>query len=59
PFVFGDVAVRATLSAGVAAWSEIEATTADELISVADAALYVAKQRGRDQVCLSPTVGVA
>ncbi|HYW06090.1 MAG TPA: diguanylate cyclase [Longimicrobium sp.] len=59
PFVFGDVAVRATLSAGVAAWSEIEPTTADELISVADAALYVAKQRGRDQVCLSPTVGVA
>jgi two-component system, cell cycle response regulator len=53
PFVFGGHAVRASLSAGIASWPEIQATTIDELIAEADAALYQAKQAGRDRVCLS------
>jgi diguanylate cyclase (GGDEF)-like protein len=56
PFVFGDVAVRASLSAGIAAWPESEASTAEELLSCADAALYQAKQGGRDRVALSAPV---
>jgi diguanylate cyclase (GGDEF)-like protein len=51
PFVFGEVAVRASLSAGVATWPEAETATGEELISCADAALYLAKQGGRDRVC--------
>ncbi len=50
PFRFDDVPVRATLSVGVATWPEVDAQGADELISAADAALYVAKQGGRDRV---------
>ena len=59
PFVFGDVAVRATLSAGVASWPECDAPAGEELIAVADAALYTAKERGRDQVCLAREAGVS
>jgi two-component system cell cycle response regulator len=51
PFVFGGTAVRASLSAGIATWPEVHALTIDELIACADAALYRAKQQGRDQVC--------
>lgn len=40
---------RATFSAGLAAWTGSE--TADELVGRADAALYQAKQSGRDRVC--------
>ena len=58
PFVFGEVAVRATLSAGVATWPECDAGTSDEMIAAADSALYIAKERGRDQVCLSREAGV-
>ena len=58
PFVFGEVAVRATLSAGVTSWPDCEALTGEEIIAIADAALYAAKERGRDQVCLAREVGV-
>jgi two-component system cell cycle response regulator len=58
PFVFGDVAVRATLSAGIASWPDCEAMTGEEIIAVADAALYTAKERGRDRVCMPPELGV-
>jgi two-component system, cell cycle response regulator len=58
PFIFGDTAVRASLSAGIATWPEAEAATAEELIACADAALYQAKQQGRDRVCASGTAAV-
>ncbi|HEX2188036.1 MAG TPA: diguanylate cyclase, partial [Longimicrobiaceae bacterium] len=49
-FAFGGAPVRATLSVGVATWPEVEVQGAEELISSADAALYMAKQGGRDRV---------
>jgi diguanylate cyclase (GGDEF)-like protein len=58
PFVFGGRAFRASLSAGIASWPETNATTIDELIAGADAALYQAKQAGRDRVCLSGIAAV-
>jgi two-component system, cell cycle response regulator len=59
PFVFGDYAVRATLSAGVASWPDVEVAGAQELIACADAALYNAKQQGRDRVCQAPSLMVS
>ncbi len=56
PFVFGDAAVRASLSAGIATWPDAEAGSAEELISAADSALYQAKAQGRDRVCVAPPI---
>jgi two-component system cell cycle response regulator len=53
PFSFSGATVQATLSVGVATWPEVDAQGADELISSADAALYMAKQGGRDRVHLA------
>jgi diguanylate cyclase (GGDEF)-like protein len=46
-----------TLSAGIAAFDPADATTAEELLQRADAALYRAKAAGRNQIALadSPT----
>jgi diguanylate cyclase (GGDEF)-like protein len=44
---------RLTLSAGIAAFSPGEPTTAEELLGQADAALYRAKSAGRNQVALA------
>jgi PleD family two-component response regulator len=42
-----------TLSAGIAAFSPGEPTTAEELLGQADAALYRAKSAGRNQLALA------
>jgi diguanylate cyclase (GGDEF)-like protein len=44
---------RLTLSAGIAAFDPGEATTAEELLKRADAALYRAKSAGRNQLALA------
>lgn len=58
PFVFGGKAVHASLSAGIATWPDAPAGTIDDLIAEADAALYQAKQQGRDRVCMAGAAAV-
>jgi diguanylate cyclase (GGDEF)-like protein len=48
---FPGVARAVTISAGTAAFPE-HGTTRDELVKAADAALYAAKQAGRNRVCV-------
>ena len=48
---FPGVARTVTISAGAAAFPD-HGTTRDELVKAADAALYAAKQAGRNRVCL-------
>lgn len=47
---------RYTFSAGIAA--AMPGTPADDIYRRADLALYAAKMRGRDQICLDPTPGI-
>ena len=42
-----------TISVGVAALPEANASTASELVRDADSALYEAKRSGRNRVCLN------
>jgi two-component system, cell cycle response regulator len=53
PFVFGGRPLRASLSAGIAAWPAASVETLDQLLEHADAALYAAKQGGRDRIQLA------
>jgi diguanylate cyclase (GGDEF)-like protein/PAS domain S-box-containing protein len=46
----GDSEVPFTVSVGAA--SSLDASTADSLLAAADRAMYAAKRRGRDRVCL-------
>lgn len=50
---FGSFRFQATLSVGVAVYPG-HGNSVDELIRCADAALYQAKQNGRNQVCMAP-----
>ena len=62
-YAFSDrkICVRVTLSAGVASLPEAEVDKPNELLSLADQALYQAKESGRNRVCLfgSSTTGAA
>lgn len=52
-FIYEGQRIPITVSMGVAAYPEIEATTPDDLIGAADKALYDAKRNGRNRVCLA------
>ncbi len=49
---YGRAGVRVTISIGVASFPA-DASTQDELLDAADAAVYVAKARGRNRVCVA------
>ena len=52
-YLFPGVPKRVTISAGVAEYP-IHGKTRDELVAAADAALYSAKQEGRNQIKGAP-----
>lgn len=54
--VHGDLQV--TMSFGVTSYPECNAQTAEELVAQADAAMYVAKDGGRNRVATAPTIDV-
>lgn len=53
PFALQDGALAVTVSAGVATWP-VNGTTVRELLASADAALYEAKEAGRNRVVSAP-----
>ena len=55
-FVYNGIHIPITVSLGVAALPDVQATTPEELIDAADKALYRAKNSGRNQVCSAPPV---
>ncbi len=54
--VFGDTTISITISIGIAQFPE-DGDTIDELVTRADEALYVAKNKGRNRVCLARPTG--
>ncbi len=52
-FVFDGQLIPITISLGVAALPDMPAQTPDDLIGIADKALYRAKRGGRNQVCVA------
>lgn|GEM_PF-731933 len=52
PYVFGDVVARVTLSIGIAVYAD-DGLTCEELMKKADAAMYTAKQQGKNKVCFA------
>jgi diguanylate cyclase (GGDEF)-like protein len=48
----GDVKLSVTISAGIATFDALCGTHVDRLIGLADSALYVAKEGGRNRVCI-------
>ena len=52
PIDAGNKAVNVSITLGVATISETDESSAEELIHVADCALYDAKERGRDQMAI-------
>lgn len=49
-FIYGETKIHVTLSVGLSDLDRLDYKTSENLISSADKALYIAKQRGRNQV---------
>ena len=52
-FIVGDVAVPVTVSIGIASFGIDPADSIDHLLGVADSRLYLAKNSGRNRICVN------
>lgn len=52
PYVFGEVVARVTSSIGIAVYAD-DGLTCEELMKKADAAMYTAKQQGKNTFCFA------
>jgi len=52
-FVFGDKVVPLTISIGVASFAVELVDSVDQLLSIADQRLYLAKRNGRNRICVN------
>ena len=52
-FIFADKIVQITVSIGIASFGVDPAQTIDQMLAVADNRLYLAKENGRNRICVN------